>query len=246
MTDRFYGKRIVVTGASSGIGRAGALRIAREGGTVIATGRDEAKLASLRDELPANALVLCNDVADPDTGLELRRRIESGGHIDGLWLNAGYAGQAAIGDVSAEFFDNMMAANVRGPLLQMAALNDLLCDSASVVVTSSTTAFRGSRNSSVYAATKGAIISVMRCWALGLSERGIRVNALIPGPIASNFRAFLSPDARKRVEVDVTSTLPLARMGKSEEAASVALFLLSDDSSFVTGAEFAVDGGRLL
>jgi NAD(P)-dependent dehydrogenase (short-subunit alcohol dehydrogenase family) len=138
---RFAGKRIVITGATSGIGRAGAIRIAAEGGTVIATGRDASRLAALREAFPPHCLVVANDAARPEDAAELRRVVADGGPIHGLWLNAGYADVAPIDDIDAAFFDRMMAANVRGPVLEMAQLSELLADGASVVVTSSTSAW---------------------------------------------------------------------------------------------------------
>jgi len=246
MTQRFHGKRILVTGATSGIGREGALRIAREGGSIIATGRDEDKLATLRAELPGNNLIVSNDAAAPDTGIKLASILETGRPLDGLWLNAGFAEVADVESIDADFFDRMMAANVRGPVLQMAALADRLADGASVVVTSSTSTYEGSSMASVYAATKAALIALARCWASALGERDIRVNALVPGPIDTEFRSFMTPAFRKQFEADVTSRLALSRVGTAEEAASVALFLLSDDASFVTGAQYAVDGGLVM
>lgn len=247
MRNRFDGKHVLVTGATSGIGRAGAIRIAGEGGSVIATGRDGKKLASLRGVLPQGCAVLANDAAEAESAGTLRRQVETSvGRLDGLWLNAGYADVASVGQVDAAFFDGMMAANVRGPVLQMAALADLLNDGASVVVTASTSAYEGSPMASVYAATKGALISLVRCWATALGARGIRVNALVPGPIDTDFRAFMTDEFRRRFEADVTSRLALPRIGTADEAAAVALFLLSDDSSFVTGAQHAVDGGLVM
>ncbi|MDT8266228.1 SDR family NAD(P)-dependent oxidoreductase, partial [Roseomonas sp. DSM 102946] len=161
---RFSGKRILVTGATSGIGRAGALRIAAEGGQVIATGRDPDRLAALRQALPEAALVLRNDAADPGVARELAEAVASGGGLDGAWLNAGYAAVCAIEAVDAEFFDAMMQANLRGPVLQMACLSSLLRPCGAVLLTGSTAAYEGSAMASVYAASKGAMLSLVRCW----------------------------------------------------------------------------------
>lgn len=243
---RFAGKRIVITGATSGIGRAGAIRIAAEGGTVIATGRDASRLAALREAFPPHCLVVANDAARPEDAAELRRVVADGGPIHGLWLNAGYADVAPIDDIDAAFFDRMMAANVRGPVLEMAQLSELLADGASVVVTSSTSAYEGSAMASVYAATKGALLALVRCWASALGERGVRVNSLVPGPIDTEFRAFMADEFRQRFEADVISRLALPRIGTADDAAAVALFLFSDDAAFVTGAQYSVDGGLVM
>src|SRR5690606_38541240 len=114
---------------------------------------------------------------------------------------------------------------------------------ASVLLTSSTATYEGSPMASVYAATKGALVAIGRNWASALAPRGIRVNVLVPGPIATNFRSFMSDDVRAAFEADVLSRLPLGRVGTADEAAAVALFLLSEESSYVTGSQYAVDGG---
>lgn len=246
MSERFDGKIVLITGATSGIGHAGAVRIAKEGGIVIATGRNEKRLAALRADLPDNCTVVANDAAEIEGMNGLRRIVENASGIDGLWLNAGYADVAAAGDVDAAFFDRMMATNVRGPVLQVAALSDLINDNGSIVVTSSTATYEGSPMASIYAATKGALISLARCWASAFGQRGIRVNALVPGPIDTDFRSFMSSEFREKFEADVTGRLALPRVGSADEAAAVALFLLSDDASFVTGAQYHVDGGLVM
>ncbi|WP_316978319.1 SDR family oxidoreductase [Shumkonia mesophila] len=240
---RFSDKRILITGGSSGIGLAGALRIAEEGGAVGVTGRNEEHLAEARRLLPPGSPVLANDAADPAAADELAAEVRRTGLLDGLWLNAGIAAVAAIDEVDATFFDRMMNVNVRGPILQIAKLAEYLKPGASVVLTSSTSAYERAPAASVYAATKGAILSAARCWAAALSGRHIRVNVLVPGAIDTNFRDFMSTDFRKQFEDDVVSRVPLSRIGSPEEAAAVALFLLSDEASYVTGSQYPVDGG---
>lgn len=243
---RFSGKRILVTGATSGIGRSGALRIAAEGGQVIATGRDLERLAALRQALPGDALVLRNDAADPDAARDLALAIQPGGGLDGMWLNAGYAAVCAIEEVDAAFFDAMMQANLRGPVLQMACLSGALRPGGAVLLTGSTAAYEGAAMASIYAATKGAMLSLARCWASALGPRGIRVNTLVPGPIDTNFRDFMGDSFRRDFEAEVLGQLAMPRMGHDREAAAVALFLLSEEAGFVTGAQYAVDGGLVM
>lgn len=240
---RFTGKRILVTGATSGIGLAGVKRIADEDGSVIATGRNPERLAALRTLLPEGAIVLQNDASDPAGADSLVQDIGQHIRLDGLWLNAGYATVGETGQINAAGFDALMAANVRGPVLQMAKLADRLNDGASVVVTASTSVWEGAAMAGLYAATKGALLSLVRCWASALGPRNIRVNALVPGPIDTNFRSFMREPFREIFEADVVSRLSLNRMGSAEEAAAVALFLLSGDASFVTGSQYVVDGG---
>lgn len=240
---RFTGKRVLITGATSGIGLAGAKCIADEGGIVIATGRDANRLDKLRRSLPENAVVLHDDASDPATGDALARQVCEGEPLDGLWLNAGYAAVGSVGEINAATFDAMIAANLRGPVLQMAGLADHLKDGASVVVTASPSAYEGAAMASIYAATKGALVSLARCWASALGVRNIRVNTLVPGPIDTNFRNFMDEGFRKDFEASVTGRLSLPRIGTAEEAAAVALFLLSDEAAFVTGSQYFVDGG---
>lgn len=207
------------------------------------TGLSPDRLDAAGNALPPSSLVLKNDAADPASADELAGKVAEMGGLDGLWLNAGYADVAAIEDTEVAFFDRMMAANVRGPVLQIVSLSKFLNKGASVVLTSSTSTYEGAAMASVYAATKGALVSLARCWASALGDRGIRVNTLVPGPIDTDFRDFMPKDVRQAFEKDMLGRVPLGRIGSAEEAAAVALFLLSDDTSFVTGAQFAVDGG---
>ncbi|MCZ4559912.1 SDR family oxidoreductase [Rhodococcus sp. IEGM 1401] len=241
MTSRFQGKRILITGATNGIGLAGARLLAREGAQLILTGTNNERLAALADEI-SSATVLFNDASLPDTGHTLAEQLDEL-VIDGLWFNAGYAGIAPITDVSTPFFDTMMATNVRGPLLQLAALSDQLSDGASVVVTSSTSTYEGAPLTAVYAATKAALIAAARTWATELAPRKIRVNTLVPGAIETGFRSFMDTETRQDFEAGVLGRVPLGRIGTAPEAAAVALFLLSEESSYVTASQYSVDGG---
>jgi NAD(P)-dependent dehydrogenase (short-subunit alcohol dehydrogenase family) len=240
---RFSGKRILITGGSSGIGLAGAKRIVAEGGEVGITGMNQERLDAASRELPPSSLVLRNDAADPAAADVLAEKVKAMVRLDGLWLNAGYAAVGAIEEVDSDTFDRMMNANVRWPVLQLAKLSSMLNRGASVVVTSSSSRYEGAAMTSIYAATKGAIIAMARSWASALAEREIRVNVLVPGPIDTNFRNFMPDDSRQQFEDYVVGRVPLGRVGSADEAAAVALFLLSDDASYVTGSQYAVDGG---
>lgn len=243
---RFENKRVLITGGTSGMGLAGAKRIVAEGGTVIATGLNPDRIGSTQRVLGDRGQVIANDASDPSSVAVLVEAANSAGGLDGLWLNAGYAALSPPEDVDADTFDRMMAANVRGPMLQLAALSDHLKNGASVVVTSSSSTYEGAAATSLYAATKGALIAMARSWATALAPRAIRVNVVVPGPIDTNFRHFLSDDAKSGFDDFVIGQVPLGRAGSSEEAAAVALFLLSDDASYVTGSQYAVDGGLIM
>ncbi|MDC6118071.1 SDR family oxidoreductase [Serratia rubidaea] len=240
---RFSGKNIVITGGTSGMGLAGALRGVAEGGRVALTGLNPARLAAAAEQLPADSLVLSNDAASEADIEALGAALASWGRIDGLWLNAGYAQVGALESVDAAAFNQMMNANVRGPMLQLARLSPMLNAGASVVVTSSSSTYEGAPTTSLYAATKGAVVAMARSWAAEMAERGVRVNVLIPGPIETNFRHFMPEASRRQFEDFVVGQVPLKRAGTADEAAAVALFLLSDDASYVTGSQYAVDGG---
>ncbi|MEB7585544.1 SDR family oxidoreductase [Serratia rubidaea] len=225
------------------MGLAGALRVAAEGGRVALTGLNPARLAAAAEQLPADSLVLSNDAASEADIEALGAALASWGRIDGLWLNAGYAQVGALESVDAAAFNQMMNANVRGPMLQLARLSPMLNAGASVVVTSSSSTYEGAPTTSLYAATKGAVVAMARSWAAEMAERGVRVNVLIPGPIETNFRHFMPEASRRQFEDFVVGQVPLKRAGTADEAAAVALFLLSDDASYVTGSQYAVDGG---
>lgn len=243
---RFDDKTILITGGSSGMGLAGARRIVSEGGKVILTGLNEARLQSAQKELGERVTVIRNDAADPDESAALADLVQVHAPLNGLWLNAAFASLAMPEQIDAASFDAMMAANVRGPVLQLAKLSHMLAPGASVLLTASSSVYEKAAATSLYGATKGAVIALARSWATALAPRGIRVNTLVPGPIETNFRNFLPEDAKNGFEAFVVSQVPLARAGTAEEAAAVALFLLSDDASFVTGSQYAVDGGLIM
>jgi NAD(P)-dependent dehydrogenase (short-subunit alcohol dehydrogenase family) len=243
---RFEHKRVLITGGTSGMGLAGAQRIVREGGSVIVTGLNPSRIDAARAILGGDAQVLSNDAADPTAASALAETVASAGGLDGLWLNAAYAVLGAPEEIDDRAFDRMMAANVRGPALQLAALSPHLKAGASVVVTTSSSVYEGAAATSLYAATKGALTAMARSWAAALAPRHIRVNAIVPGPINTNFRQFLPDEAKQGFENFVINQVPLGRAGTPDEAAAVALFLLSDDASYVTGSQYAVDGGLIM
>ena len=243
---RFENKPILITGASSGIGLAGAKRLVAEGAKVIITGRTPSRLQAAAEELGANAVAVLDDASDGKTLERLLPVVERIGKLDGLWLNAAYAAGAPLEATGKSMIEQMFQVNVVAPMLQMGALSPHLNDGASVVVTSSSAVYEGQPNVALYAATKAAVLAAARSWAAELAPRGIRVNSLVPGPITSNLRSVLPDEMRAQFEEQLAEVVLLKRVGEAREAAAVALFLLSDDASYVTGSAYAVDGGLLM
>jgi NAD(P)-dependent dehydrogenase (short-subunit alcohol dehydrogenase family) len=243
---RLDGKVFVVTGGTTGIGFATAKRFAQEGAKVFFTGRRQAEVDRAVKEMGHGAVGVRGDVsvmADLDA---LYARVkEEAGHLDGVFANAGVGEFAALGSITEAHFDQTFNINVKGMLFTVQKALPLLKDGGSVILTGSTAGSDGSAAFSVYAATKAAIRSFARTWASDLKERRIRVNTLSPGPIDTPGLNGLAPDAAgaKQLKEHLTTLIPLGRMGQPDEVAKVAVFLASDDSSFVNGAELFVDGG---
>lgn len=243
--NRFTGKTLLVTGGTSGIGLATARRLVEEGARVVVTGTQEDRLASVQAELK-DGLALKNDAADPAAAEVLATEIKDKfGALDGAFLNAGFGHFQPLSEATAEEFEAQYFVNVRGPLLQAKALAPLLRDGGTVLLNTSVARVMGMPNSAIYASTKGAVRTLTRVLARELAARQIRVNAVSPGPIDSNFfsRTGLPQEAVEELGAAIQSQVPLGRFGKPEEVAAVATFLLSDDASYVTGAEYVVDGG---
>jgi NAD(P)-dependent dehydrogenase (short-subunit alcohol dehydrogenase family) len=243
---RFSGKAVLVTGGSSGIGLATAKRIAEEGGRVAITGTSPKHLEEAAAALPGEALILRNDAADVAEAQALADQVrDQFGELDGLFLNAGYGRFAPNENVDPEFYERMMAVNVRGPVMQMSALGPLLKAGGAVVLTASVSPYLGQAQGAIYGATKGAVTALARSWAADLASRNIRVNSIAPGPIATNFAEGmqLSEEELQAFAGQILQRLALKRFGTAEEVAAVACFLLSDDASYVTGSQYFVDGG---
>jgi NAD(P)-dependent dehydrogenase (short-subunit alcohol dehydrogenase family) len=243
---RLEGRTAIITGANSGIGLATAKRFAQEGALVFMTGRRQAELDIAVQAVGHNARGVQGDIsslADLDRLYEAVRR--EAGVIDVMFANAGGGSFLPLAEVTEDHFDRTFATNVRGTLFTVQKALPLLRDGASIILTGSTTASTGTPNFSVYSASKAAIRNFARCWVLELAPRRIRVNVLAPGSTSTpGWHGLSSSDEQDRqMQAMTAAATPLGRLGRPEESANAALFLASDESSFVNGCELFVDGG---
>ena len=243
---RLDGKVAVITGANSGIGLASAKRFAAEGARVFMTGRRENELRAAVAEVGHDARGFQGDVAnlaDLDRLFEAVR--DEAGAIDILFANAGGGDFAPLGAITEKHFDRTFDVNVKGTLFTVQKALPLLKDGGSIILTGSTAGATGTPAFSVYSASKAAFRNFARSWILDLAPRKIRINVLSPDATSTPGWHGLatSEDAHREMIRYVESTTPLGRLGDPNEVASAALFLASDESSFVTGSELFVDGG---
>ncbi|WNG83689.1 SDR family oxidoreductase [Mycobacterium sp. ITM-2016-00316] len=241
------GKTALVTGGTSGIGLATAHRFATEGADVFITGRDRARLAEAVATIGGNARGVQGDISNPDDLDTLAAEIGARGKgLDVVFANAGGGDFAALPDVTLEHYRNTFDRNVAGTVFTVQKTLPLLNHGASIVLAGSTSATGGVPSFSMYAASKAAIRSLGRTWAAELIDRKIRVNTIIPGPIETPGLAGLAEPGHEQDLLDgMAAGVPMKRLGHVDEIASAVLFLASDQSSYMTGAELAVDGGQL-
>ena len=243
---RLDGKVAVVTGANSGIGLACAKRFAQEGARVFMIGRRQAELDAAVAEVGDVARGVAGDVADPADLDRLYQVVrDEAGRIDVLMANAGGGDFAALADITEAHYDRIFATNVKGTLFTVQKALPLLVDGASVILTGSTAAVTGAPAFSVYGASKAAIRSFARGWILDLAPRRIRVNVLAPGATSTPGLHGLvaNVEQERQFVAAMEAATPLGRLGRPDEIAAAALFLASDDSSFVNGSELFADGG---
>lgn len=246
--ENWSGRVAVVTGGSSGIGLATAAELATEGYALVLVGRDPDRLAAAEDRIRGVTPVhpVAADVSTV-TGIaqvaeEIRARYAQ---IDLLFANAGRSDAPPVLETREQDFDLMMATNVKSVFFAVVELLPLLRRGGSVVVTSSVSEAKGRPGDPLYSASKAAVRSLVRTLALDetVLARGVRVNAVTPGCIATPLTAQTDPDLRTAIDDYVTSTVPLARWGRPEDVAHAVVFLAGEHASYITGSEIVVDGG---
>ncbi len=244
--NRLEGKVAVITGGNSGIGLATARRFAEEGAHVFITGRRPNELDAAVQQIGKRATGVQGDVsslADLDRLYATVKREK--GRIDVVFANAGGGSLAPLGAITEEHFDTTFSSNVKGLLFTVQKALPLLRDGGSIILNASIAGSKGLEGFSVYSATKAAVRSFARSWTVDLKARKIRVNAISPGPIDTpGLNGLgLSEQQIEEFKKNMVGSVPLGRMGDADEIAKAALFLASDDSSYVTGVELFVDGG---
>lgn len=246
MSSTLAGKVTLVTGGTSGIGLATALRFVAEGAFVFVTGRKQDQLNAALEQLGPNAAGVRGDVsnlADLDRVFDAIRAQK--GRLDVLFANAGGGSILPLGAITEEHFDSTFDTNVRGLVFTVQKALPLMPKGASIVLNASTTSIKGTPGFSIYSASKAAVRNLARSWTLDLKPAGIRVNVVSPGVVptpAYDGLGLTKEQVQGFIDYQV-QTIPLGRVGTTDEIAKAVVFLASDDSSFINGIELFVDGG---
>lgn len=243
---RLTGKTALITGGSTGIGLASAIRFAAEGARVYIAGRRQAEIDKAIAKIGHGATGIRCDVSSLADLDHLYAQIKSeAGQLDILFANAGLGTFAPLGEISEADFDHMFGVNVKGTLFTVQKALPLMRSGGSIILTGSTTGSMGTPAFSIYSATKAAIRNFARSWALDMKGTGIRINVLSPGGTETPglLDLFGASGQSEALLAGLAAQTPLGRIGRPEETAAVALFLASDESSFMTGSEVFVDGG---
>lgn len=241
---RYFGKNVVITGGGSGIGLATAKLLADGGATVVITGRSQARLDEALERLGGGAVAVQGDVSSLTELASLAERMRDElGTIEALFVNAGIAPPTPFESTTEELYDQVFTVNVKGAFFTVQKLAPLLSDGAGVVLTTSVANTVGILDTSVYAASKAALRSLARTLSRELLPRGIRVNAISPGPIDTGvLERSMSEQAAVQFKEERLADNPMRRFGTPEEVAAAAAFL-AFDATYTAGAEFTVDGG---
>lgn len=239
------GKVAVVTGGNSGIAQAAAAEMARLGARVVISGRDEKMLQTV-NQLSGDVLAVQADVTKlADLERLFQQTEEAFGKVDILFVNAGLAVLRPLSEMTEDDFDTVMNVNFRGAYFTVQKALPHLNDGASIVLNTSINAHIGMPTTTVYAASKAALSSLIRTVSAELVERNIRVNAVSPGPVETPFYGKLGMDEAQMqgMAAGILEQVPMKRFGKPEEIAKIVTFLASDDASFILGTEITADGG---
>ncbi len=243
---KLEGKVAVITGGNSGIGLATAKEFKEQGARVVITGRDQKTLDEAKREIGGDVLAVRSDTSNLTEIDKLFNVVkEKFGKVDVLFVNAGVGGFLPVEAVTEEVFDSIMNINFKGAYFTIQKALPLLNDNASIVLNASIVANIGMPNSSVYAASKAALITLARTLSAELVGRGIRVNVVSPGPVTTPIlgRAGMPQDVLEETMKSIEAQVPMKRFGRPEEIAKTVLFLASSDSSFLLGTEIVADGG---
>ena len=243
---RLQGKHILITGGTSGIGLETARQFQAEGAVVAVTGRNAATLSEAGRILGDTALLYQSDAGDPAQQKTLAAHIaRDWPRLDSVFVNAGDVTHKPLEDWDEPAFDRLMNINLKGPFFLLQALLPLLENPSSVILCGSVSARIGLPQSSAYAASKAGLLSLARTLSGEWVERGIRVNGLSPGPTetAAMGKLGLPPHEEEALRAQIRQLVPIGRLGMPSELAKAAVFLASDESSFVVGTELLVDGG---
>jgi len=240
-------KVAVVTGGNSGIGYATAIELKAHGAKVIITGRRKEAIEAAAQELGVTGLV-ADQASLTDIEQLVARVKDKFGKVDILFINAGILGGSGIEEASEETFDNVIGVNFKGAYFTLSRFIPILNDGSSVVFLSSNTASMNAANSSIYSSTKAALNSVMKIAAVELAPRRIRVNAVSPGPIATEIlkKQGLTEEELTGLKEWIIGRVPLQQMGKAADVGKMVVHLSAEASAFITGAEFLMDGGMSL
>lgn len=243
---KLEGKITLITGGTSGIGLATARLFRQHGAQLVLTGRDEGRIAETREEFGEHALVVRSEAGNlTDISTLIAQVKERHGRIDVLFLNAAVVKPAQVGEVTEALFDELVNVNFKGEFFTIQEALPLMGSGSAIVVTTSITNRTGSPNFPIYGASKAALRSLVQSLSLSLIQRGIRLNAVCPGPIDTGGfqRLPLPPDVHSAIKADICARSPAGRFGQPEEVAKAVLFLGSDDASYVVGEELLIDGG---
>lgn len=248
MSGRFTDKVAMVTGGNSGIGLATAKAFAREGARVAITGRSDTTLKAAQKELGPGALAIKADMSRvPEITAAMDQIKRKFGRIDALFVNAGIGRFVPFEAVTEEFFDETIATNLKGAFFTIQKATPLFPRGAAVVLNASINAHMGMPNSSVYGASKAAVVNLAKTLSADLLPHGVRVNVVSPGPVATPIldRMGLPEEETRQLKERIAEQVPLKRFGHPDEIAAAVLYLSSSESAFVVGTELVVDGGMI-